>query len=378
MITERTTAWLGVCLLTAAAGLRDAPRLPRPAREVLADVANDGMNESVQGLATNNYYEGLLAGGSTAHASGLARWFAPPRVDFDCGQTVHDVHATQQSTGFLAYELKPGIDVLHHGVHLRTNRRGLRGPEVEREKPRGVFRIAVCGGSNSMGSGVEYERSMIPLLEARLNREVSPRTGRRYECVNFSCNGYYLPHQVCVVEQKVPAFAPDLVLVFTTLHDRGYPVHRRLAQRTLGRLDLYFDFLKSAAMDMQGIADLDALIRRWGSRKDWIVDQLFRRLAETSLANNLATAVVALRVDVRKLHPTLEHLAASAESAGLPVLCVFNSFDRTSPCDIYQDSQDLHPTAKGHALLADELFGALRSHPRLAPLFEPFPTEPSQ
>jgi len=55
----------------------------------------------------------------------------------------------------LVYELKPGLDTIFKLVPFTTNSRGLRDKEYSLEKPPNTFRVAVIGGSFTMGAGVD-------------------------------------------------------------------------------------------------------------------------------------------------------------------------------------------------------------------------------
>lgn len=109
----------------------------------------------------------------------------------------------------LLYELKPGLDTVFKLVPFITNSRGLRDKEYSLEKPQGTYRVAVIGGSFTMGSGVDIEETFHSRLEERLNEEPGELN---YEFINFGVAGYTMGNKLSVLEHKVLEYDPDLVL----------------------------------------------------------------------------------------------------------------------------------------------------------------------
>ncbi len=92
-----------------------------------------------------------------------------------------------ESDPHTGYRLRPGgRGFFADGIPANANRHGHRSPDVEREKPPGVFRILVLGDSVSVGASVEQADAWPAVLEALLARE----TGRRVEVVNASVGGW--------------------------------------------------------------------------------------------------------------------------------------------------------------------------------------------
>ena len=109
----------------------------------------------------------------------------------------------------LSRELKPGLDTVFKLESLQTNSRGLRDSEYPFEKPPHTFRVAVVGGSYTMGEGIAIADTFHSRLEERLNKE---DTGMEYEFINFGVSGYTIGEKILLLEHKVLAYDPDLVL----------------------------------------------------------------------------------------------------------------------------------------------------------------------
>jgi len=110
------------------------------------------------------------------------------------------------------YELKPNLDTWYKGIKFVTNSAGLRGPEVAPDKKANVKRIAVLGASWTMGSGVAAE----DIYHAQLGELLNTDGDTRYEVLNFGLDQYSLGQIVATLEQKVPAYDPDLVIIALT------------------------------------------------------------------------------------------------------------------------------------------------------------------
>jgi lysophospholipase L1-like esterase len=116
----------------------------------------------------------------------------------------------------LRFELRPG-GVARAEVEYRVNSEGLRGPEVAREKPDGVRRVAVLGDSIAFGYWVAEEDTFPRQLEVLLNEVRGD--GPRVEVLNFGVPGYNLAQEIETLRSRAFAFSPDVVVVAFCLND---------------------------------------------------------------------------------------------------------------------------------------------------------------
>lgn len=121
----------------------------------------------------------------------------------------------------VVYELKPGVRGTLGGRLVHTNSHGLRGREIEREKPTGTFRIVGLGDSHMFGSGVAQGQNYLDRLERRLNSTAPP--GRRYQTLNFATPGFNTAQEVAMFERRALEFDPDLVVIHFVNDDLGPP-----------------------------------------------------------------------------------------------------------------------------------------------------------
>lgn len=112
----------------------------------------------------------------------------------------------------LGYEMRPGFR--HQDADgIATNAFGLRGPDVSREKPAGVRRIAMLGDSVVMGLYiVDYAQTLPAQLEQRLGPD-------RAQVLNLGVKGYSTRAEVELLRVRGLALQPDLAIVVFLRND---------------------------------------------------------------------------------------------------------------------------------------------------------------
>ncbi len=109
----------------------------------------------------------------------------------------------------LFYTLKPYLDIVAHGVRIRTNGEGFRIQSRRSEEKREGFRIAVLGDSTSFGWKVSYEESYPAIFAAMLEQHLS----RPVILENYSVPGYNSRQEVHLFESRIMADPPDLIIL---------------------------------------------------------------------------------------------------------------------------------------------------------------------
>ena len=97
-------------------------------------------------------------------------------------------------------------------AHININSAGFRGPEFSREKPAGVYRIAVIGDSFTVGLDVPDEKTFIHVLETRL-AGCGVLQGKKIQVLNFGVGGYGTTQELILLRKRALAFHPDMVLL---------------------------------------------------------------------------------------------------------------------------------------------------------------------
>jgi len=120
----------------------------------------------------------------------------------------------------LVYELIPYRRGAIWGVKYQSNSFGIRGPEISKKKPAGVWRIAGLGDSTMFGWKVRENEAFLPVLERALNSVGDPR---RYEVLNFAVPGYNTAIEAEIYRTRAREFDPDLVIIHFDLNDLALP-----------------------------------------------------------------------------------------------------------------------------------------------------------
>ena len=122
----------------------------------------------------------------------------------------------------LGWRLRPGVEGLFSSegrAQIKVNADGLRDREHAREKPEGVYRIAILGDSYSEAMQVPLSRTYWAQLPQRL-ASCGFAGGGRVEVLNFGVSGYGTAQQYLMLESVALAYRPDLVLLqFTNGND---------------------------------------------------------------------------------------------------------------------------------------------------------------
>lgn len=101
----------------------------------------------------------------------------------------------------------------------RMNSLGLRGPEVTRERPEGVLRVATVGASEVFGQSEspdrEFPRQLEDSLRSRLDR-IPGRPYREVEVLNAAFFGMSLPTVIQDVRLRLAGYRPQVVVLYPT------------------------------------------------------------------------------------------------------------------------------------------------------------------
>ena len=100
-------------------------------------------------------------------------------------------------------------------VSLQINSRGLRGPEIPLEKPKGVRRVLLLGDSFTEGYTVEEPLS----VRARLEKGLASALSTPVQVINGGTAGWGTDQEVLFYEKSGSAFAPDLVVLLFYYND---------------------------------------------------------------------------------------------------------------------------------------------------------------
>ena len=279
----------------------------------------------------------------------------------------------------LVYGLRPRLDVIFAGGRVTTSDAGFRGPAVSRPKPRGVLRIVGIGDSYMFGQGVSDAETYLAALPGLLSG-FAP--GTIIETVNLAVPGYNTVMEVELATARAAELEPDVILIEIVGNDLDLPnflwnpvnvwslkksfLAEFIASRTRVRSDPGLDAPRlSEAPRSQG-----------GSSATFSRDERDLPKAYASMvglpAFDRAIADLAALGKVEKV-PVLavthgvwfeEEMIRALSRAGIPVLVLRSALRqkaRSLGAPDYARSplalspKDLHPSALGHRVIADEV-----------------------
>lgn len=267
----------------------------------------------------------------------------------------------------------PNTDGRLMGVDVSINSHGLRGPEIEKAKAPGVFRILFLGDSITFGWGVAEEETMASRLQAALNQKFP---NRDFEVLNSGVGNANTAMQAAWYLSEGKSFAPDLVILNYFINDAEPTPHRQGG------------WLKEHSYAYVHFAGkLDTLARQFMGRVDW--EDYYRDLYHEDAAGwNAAKEAVGRLIEdtnatgtpfmianipeIRRLDPypfpkVEEKIASLARAGGVPYLNLLPSVEGEAPETLWVTVEDPHPNGKANALFTDAIMEFLQSEGLLSP-----------
>jgi lysophospholipase L1-like esterase len=116
----------------------------------------------------------------------------------------------------LGWRMLPNMEDSWGDVVVRTNNRGLRGPDVAYDNPPGIRRILYLGDSVTFGFMVDRYQDTYPFVVGSL---LSDSTGIEIETVNAGVGGYSPWQQYLYLQREGIKYDPDLVVLSFVLND---------------------------------------------------------------------------------------------------------------------------------------------------------------
>ncbi|MXQ13579.1 SGNH/GDSL hydrolase family protein [Microvirga makkahensis] len=338
------------------------PSLLQPASPTLAKLITDlrdrnQLNASDEMKMVRGYYEDLGDAGRFNHELGMMFGVAP--ADWKGSVPVLETHDAIEA------QFVPSTATVATGTIRTINSIGLRDREYPRNHDSGTFRIGLVGSSHDMGWGVRDDETYENVVEDRLNRELGPVTGKKFEIMNFSFRGYGPTQKLAVIEQRMFPYRPDLVLYVanTTEFLWMFKSASKLAQYALlDQFPYVEEAIIRAGLNPAMLPTNDILTHKLAPFAEDALLALLRRFGEGTLARGAQPALVLLEIpkDGRTRKPEFDRLVSIGRAAGLPILDLQGSFakvrDRQS---LWVAPWDNHSNADGHRLLADRLYALL-------------------
>jgi alginate O-acetyltransferase complex protein AlgI len=325
----------------------------------LASLSMTQLNLGEQQQLERGYYEDLMD--VSRFNSQLNEAYAGKPPEF---KRLDQTDAVRPTSDFRWQELVPSKRTEVNGETITTNQWGMRDKEYTREKPPGTYRIALIGSSHVMGWGVGDGQNFESLVEARLNQELAGKPWARYEILDFGVNGYSPICQQGVLDARVFDFNPDAVYFVAHSNDPYWAMQRFAKSHRLGVPPPY-PFLQELAKE----ADIGPKTpERWAQRRlnpHWpdMIAWAYQRIADQARAHGAQPVLLFLPAAVSEHDRSkdVERLLEFGKKAGFVELDLGAVFKDSDPKDVAVAAWDAHPNAKGHKIIADALFEALKN-----------------
>jgi len=278
------------------------------------------------------------------------------------------------------YRHPANASVRLQGVTLRFNSLGMRDDEPRVPKPPDVFRILCLGDSMALGPAVAQDAIYPARLRALLG---SPTV----DLVTGAAAGWNTVEEEHFLAANIDALAPDLVVLLYVTNDNDVvPPYRRERQppvgwpsrlyRTLVFRSRLFEWgayvytARFASVDWETLREMAQWRREKGPAPlpftsddaGWQESLAALGRIERACAAHGARFVIFLW-NVGNLFPAptvLEGLKTFGEQHGVPVFDTWPFFRGQDLSALLNSSDDPHPNARGHALLAEGIARTLR------------------
>jgi hypothetical protein len=260
------------------------------------------------------------------------------------------------------WENVPNFKGSMKGARFSTNQWGMRDQEYSLARPAYTYRIALVGGSMTVGAGVPVEQTMETLTEDRLNREGPGAPERQYEILNFSVGGYGIFQNVAVVDQKVFAFSPNAILV-SVFSVEGRRTTNYLTKVIRNRIPIPYPYVERKLREA-GVApsmEESELRRRIGPIAEDLVRWSYVHIQEVGRQKGVPVIGVVLPEPIPKAGRDIDQAVQLATASGLPLLDLRDVYQGYGVDSLKLEGRDPHWSVAGHRVIAERLFRALRS-----------------
>jgi hypothetical protein len=271
--------------------------------------------------------------------------------------------------GQVSHVHRPSASAHLMGVDISLNSLGNRGPEPSGRKNPNLKRVLVMGSSITMGWGVKYEEIFTAITQERLNTQKPFGPTVSFEFANAGIGNYNTYFQSRLFRREYPVVKPDLVVLHYFISDAQ--------PRTMGRDSFMLKHSYLAAFCYDRWSQVRQ--RFGGEHKDLFTfyQELYadgsepwketqKQIGEMRdiAGKDGVPFLIMIIPDIHDLSPGSPYKAlyAKMETAfkglGIPTVNTFDAFQREFGDDVTKlwiQSDDPHPNAKGHALMADIL-----------------------
>ena len=308
---------------------------------------------------------------SRLYKAELDAWESPPPSKIDGAPTL-------KGNPYLLFEFAPGVRN-EQGVTVTINSMGMRGEDIDIPKPQGIKRFITTGDSSVFGFGVEDSEVFSQVAATNLGEDV--------EGLCAAVPGYSSYQSINFLRLRGLKTEPDLFVVANIWSDNNFDsfVDKDLLATTMGFEESWVGKMQRTFSNSAifRVADWKLRVRKQQEKirtVSWQVGSSnhvgARRVEINDYVNNLMTLVnMAKERDAEIVFvmlaneddlnleknegkawtPYRKAMKLVAETQGAPLINVPKLFIESGlpKQDLFLD--EMHPTAKGHAIMGDAL-----------------------
>lgn len=273
----------------------------------------------------------------------------------------------------------PGADKVTEVNHKpeTINAQGFRYRQVLSLRHPGTYRIFTFGDSTTMGWGVDNNSTYSAQLESRLNTQSCP--GLKFQVVSAGVNAY--PN--ALVEERMiqvleDGYQPNAVVIAYSANTgfEGIPdmqgkerntFLKKVELKSIARRSAIYNFLIEDLL--RGIAYYRfremLMLGTWDSARsspDLPASHFLKKLeraTQVAAAQHVQVILLLLgsKNETSPSHPYQQAMLDYAYSNGIPLVNIIDIMKSQNPDAVFMDH--VHPTVKGHALIAEQLLSAV-------------------
>lgn len=269
----------------------------------------------------------------------------------------------------LGHRHRPRAEAQLMGVDVRTNGRGIRGPEIAEAAASGIARIAFVGDSTTLGWGVAEKDTFAHQVIAEL-----VKAGRKVDGFNLGVGNYNTTQELALFREVGAPLKPDIVVLTYFIND---------AEPMPSYTDTGWLSNHSAAWVVLGYR-VDSVFRQFGEAPDW--KRYYRDLYAPGAAGWLQTQkalggfattargmgaklLVFNLPELRELKPypfedVTAKVRAVVEKDGVPFYDLLPTVENLPPASLWVTVPDPHPNANAMKAFTGGMV------PRLLPLLD--------
>ncbi|MSR46016.1 MAG: SGNH/GDSL hydrolase family protein [Planctomycetes bacterium] len=329
-------------------------------REVREWVYHGANADDELGLLAGYYDELLNASRDTIHAG---------NTDDLWDKALARGSTQERLESFLLYRPKPSLgDPADPTATVVTNRAGLFDRDYPEARTPGVRRLVWVGDSLSRGLGAPFGQALEPNVERWLNESQVGDGVVGFELMNLAVEGYRTTQFVKVVEEALPRFHPDVVVVGLSDLSVTRIWGHHLACLVHDGIDLEYPYLRELAAraalkqdDAPTVTDA-----KLAPFSDEFVRWALATMQQSCRAGGAELAVVLLPAvgEVARLEARFEPARAALGERGIVTLDLVSTFaDVPDLRPLRVSDIDHHPNPAGYQLLFERFKDELLKSP---------------